>query len=164
MLISRRTALVRGATALAGLYFAASAQATTTGMAYELKITAHCNCKACHHHAANKLFATRAAAQNHRAHPGCKCTVVQTRLDEATWVALFGPARHPARTAVDRRWAATKRELKRVAQTASHKPTANPTPTHKTTTHKPAVHPTRKRIERRSHASVKRRHRAAARS
>ena len=77
MLISRRTALIRGATALAGLYYAASAQAATTGVAYELKTTAHCRCKACRHHAANKLFASRAAAQHHRAHPGCKCTVVQ---------------------------------------------------------------------------------------
>jgi hypothetical protein len=123
MLISRRAALVRGAAVLASLYYSGSAQAASTGVAYELKAGAHCNCKACHHHAANKLFATRAAASRDRAHPGCKCKVVQTHVAAATWTALFGPAKRPARTAIDRRWASTKRTLRHAAQT-SRKPAA----------------------------------------
>lgn len=140
---------MRGAAVLTGLYAAGSARAattTTTGVVFALKPGAQCNCNACHAHATNKLFATRAAATHDRAHPGCKCTVVRTQIEETTWLALFGSGAKPARTAVDRRWASTKRALKRAAATASRTPT---TPSTKTThtgkaTHKPGKKTTHK--------------------
>lgn len=116
MLISRRTAIARGAALLAGLYTATtatSADAASTGVAYKLKTGAHCHCKACEHHAANKLFATRRAANNHRAHEGCKCTIVRVKVDPTTWAALFS-----AHTVVDRRWSSTKQSLRRAAAKA----------------------------------------------
>jgi hypothetical protein len=118
MQISRRAILVRGATMLTGLYFVGSADAATAGVSYRLKIGPHCSCKACHHHATNRLFATHAAADHGRAHPGCKCTIVRSRvLRPLQWQALFGHQRKPRRLTVDRRWASTKRELKRAAHT-----------------------------------------------
>ncbi len=47
-------------------------------------------CHACVKHAANKRFATRAAAEAGRAHPGCKCGVeVACAVDTATYAQLF---------------------------------------------------------------------------
>lgn len=61
-------------------------------------------CTACHKHAANKLFATRKAAADGRAHPGCKCKVVHGgKLDVQTWSDLFGGESSPKRLVVDRR-------------------------------------------------------------
>jgi len=34
-----------------------------------------CGCRACRSHAENKIFFTRTAADSHRAHPGCHCTI-----------------------------------------------------------------------------------------
>ena len=117
MQISRRAVLVRGATLLTGLYFVGSAEAATAGVSYRLKPGPQCSCKACHHHAANRLFATRAAADHGRAHPGCQCTIVRSRAVTAVqWQALFGRQRKLRRSAVDRRWASTKRALKHAEQ------------------------------------------------
>jgi hypothetical protein len=117
MLISRRAVVARGFAALAGLYGANSAQAATRGVSHRLKAGPHCNCRACHHHAANKLFATRAAAEHGRAHPGCKCTIVRTSaVNTAQWQALFGHAHKPRHLSVDRRWASTKRALRQAAR------------------------------------------------
>jgi hypothetical protein len=117
MLISRRAVLVRGSAMLTGLFWVGSAQAATAGVSYRLKTGAQCSCKACHHHAANRLFATRAAADHGRAHPGCRCTIVRSRAVDATqWQALFGHARRPRHVAVDRRWASTARALKRAGR------------------------------------------------
>ncbi len=79
MQISRRAVLVRGATLLTGLYFVESAEAATAGVSYRLKPGPQCSCKACHHHAANRLFAIHAAANRGRAHPGCTCTIAAQR-------------------------------------------------------------------------------------
>jgi hypothetical protein len=117
MQISRRAALVRGATMLTGLFFVGSAEAATAGVSYRLKAGPHCSCKACHHHAANRLFATRAAADHGRAHPGCKCTIVRSRAVNAVqWRALFGQQHTPRHSHVDRRWASTTRALKQAAR------------------------------------------------
>lgn len=116
MQISRRAVLVRGATMLTGLYFVGSAEAATAGGSYRLKTGAQCSCKACHHHAANRLFATHAAADRGRAHPGCQCTIVRSRaVSRIQWQALFGHQRKPRHSTVDRRWASTKRALKHAA-------------------------------------------------
>ena len=62
-------------------------------------------CKACHKHAANKLFATADSANLHRAHTGCHCTVVVGgSLPEDVWTQLFGPVDQLTRDSVDRRW------------------------------------------------------------
>ena len=69
--------------------------------------------KACTRHAANKLFASPEAADQNRAHPGCKCQVVKGgELPEATFVALFGSPKALERVAVDRRWAWVGQTLK----------------------------------------------------
>lgn len=116
MQISRRAVLVRGATMLAGLYFVGSSDAATVGVSYRLKTGPRCSCKACHHHAANRLFATHGAADRGRAHPGCKCTIVRSdALRPVQWQALFGHQRKPHRLTADRRWTSTKRALKQAA-------------------------------------------------
>jgi hypothetical protein len=127
MLLTRRAAVVRGFVALAGLYGAGSAQAATRRVSYRLKAGPHCNCKACHHHAANKLFATRAAAEHGRAHPGCKCTIVGSRaMSNTQWQALFGHPHKPRHSSADRRWASTRRSLRQAARAPKagrhHKP------------------------------------------
>jgi hypothetical protein len=117
MQISRRAVLVRGATMLAGLYVVGSADAATVGVSYRLKTGPHCSCRACHHHAANRLFATHIAADRGRAHPGCKCTIVRSRvLRPVQWQALFGHPRKPRRVTADRRWGSTQRAFKQAAQ------------------------------------------------
>jgi hypothetical protein len=61
-------------------------------------------CAACHAHAANKLFATRAAAESGRAHPGCKCKVVRGgTFGVKLWADLFGGLSSPDQLVVDRR-------------------------------------------------------------
>jgi hypothetical protein len=61
-------------------------------------------CAACHAHAANRLFASTAAADAGRAHPGCRCLVVAaTHLPYDTWVGLFGLPEAVVRPSVDRR-------------------------------------------------------------
>ncbi len=40
-----------------------------------------CGCRACRSHAENKIFFTRAAADTHRAHPGCHCQVEAITID-----------------------------------------------------------------------------------
>ena len=118
MQISRRAVLVRGATMLTGLYFVGSADAATAGVSYRLKTGPHCSCTACHHHAANRLFATHVAADRGRAHPGCKCTIVRSRaVSPVQWQALFGHQGKLRQSTADRRWASTKRALKHAART-----------------------------------------------
>ncbi|MEZ4523155.1 MAG: hypothetical protein R3A46_16170 [Thermomicrobiales bacterium] len=69
--------------------------------------------KACTRHAANKLFASPEAADQNRAHPGCKCQVIKGgALPEATWHELFGNPRSLERAAVDRRWGWVGQTLK----------------------------------------------------
>lgn len=71
-------------------------------------------CKACHKHARNKIFATRRAADRHRAHPGCKCKVVRGgKLDADIWADLFGGLENPKRRTVDRRKKRVKKILRR---------------------------------------------------
>lgn len=61
-------------------------------------------CAACHAHAANKLFATRGAAERGRAHAGCKCKVVRGgTFGLLTWGDLFGGLSSPRHLVVDRR-------------------------------------------------------------
>jgi hypothetical protein len=146
MLISRRTALARGAAMLAGLYTATSADAATTGIAYQLKTGKHCHCKACEHHAANKLFTTRRAADKHRAHTGCKCTIARVKVDAITWAALFGAA--GAHTVVDRRWSSTKQSLRRAAKAAKAAKATKARKTHRTKRTK-RVKRTHRRVTRR---------------
>ena len=62
-------------------------------------------CNACHHHADNKLFPSSTAADENRAHVGCKCLVVEGgELPVEIWESLFGSAGNVERQQVDRRW------------------------------------------------------------
>jgi hypothetical protein len=48
-------------------------------------------CNACIKHAQNKRFATRHAANTHRAHKHCNCRIVQSgRISRSAYVDLFG--------------------------------------------------------------------------
>ena len=62
-----------------------------------------CRCAACRRHAAQKLFATRLAAETHRAHPHCRCAVGERAVPAETWVALFGQPGQPRHLSRDRR-------------------------------------------------------------
>jgi hypothetical protein len=60
-------------------------------------------CSSCRSHAANKLFASAAAADAGRAHAFCRCLVVPlVRLDEGMYDALFVDG--GSRASVDRRY------------------------------------------------------------
>jgi hypothetical protein len=60
-------------------------------------------CASCRSHAANKLFASAAAADSGRAHPFCRCLVVPlVRIEERVYNALFVDG--GARPSVDRRY------------------------------------------------------------
>lgn len=51
------------------------------------------SCRACVAHGANKLFASKAAADTHRAHPNCNCAIrLAGVLPSSVWVPLFGLA------------------------------------------------------------------------
>ena len=66
------------------------------------------SCRACLLHGANKLFASKAAADTHRAHPNCNCAIrVAGALPSNVWVPLFGLNRGDDATGgvVDRRHA-----------------------------------------------------------
>ena len=133
--ISRRSFLGRGATATGALALAAApVAARAAGSKHQLAVfrldpewngAAYCQvdegakpdgchgCHACHLHAANKLFASTKAADDGRAHLGCRCLVTGAgTLPRGTWVALFGNPKHPRRTSVDRRNRRTRQILK----------------------------------------------------
>ncbi|CAN5826445.1 hypothetical protein BH23CHL2_BH23CHL2_08980 [soil metagenome] len=62
-------------------------------------------CNSCHHHADNKLFPTLNAANQNRAHVGCKCLVIEGgELPVDVWEDLFGAQGNIERQQVDRRW------------------------------------------------------------
>jgi hypothetical protein len=101
-LLPRRAFLARGAAAVGGLVAALAARGATArprraaglvvyrlspgGEAADRPGATGCrSCRACRRHGANKLFASAAAADAHRAHPGCRCLVVADRLPAATW-------------------------------------------------------------------------------
>jgi hypothetical protein len=121
---SRRQALLKGGLTLAGLAGATTGGAlalggrraaggAAVGASFRLETTDQCSCAACRNHAANKLFATRAAAEHCRAHAGCRCVVARSAsIGKDRWLALFGPASELHRTSVDRRWASSRRILK----------------------------------------------------
>jgi anaerobic selenocysteine-containing dehydrogenase len=49
------------------------------------------SCRACRLHGANKLFASKEAADTHRAHPNCNCAIrVAGVLPTTVWIPLFG--------------------------------------------------------------------------
>jgi hypothetical protein len=61
-------------------------------------------CRACHHHAKNKRFATHRAANRHRAHRHCKCKVVQGgAITRKSYVKLFGEPGNLKRASIDLR-------------------------------------------------------------
>jgi len=107
-LLAQAAALMGGATAFAGVDQARAAQADLP--VYRLDNlggphTAGCvSCSACAGHAEHKYFASAADADLDRAHPYCKCRVIEGRkLPYEQWVALFGVPGSIARGNVDDR-------------------------------------------------------------
>jgi hypothetical protein len=140
--ISRRRFLAGSVPALAVLLYGAPAWADSNRKAYyvldpDWKSSRRCDvperhkpddchaCSACHAHAANKLFATRAAAEHGRAHPGCKCKVVRGgTFGLKLWADLFGGLSDPEHLVVDRRskhaQAAFRRRARRARRRHDH--------------------------------------------
>ena len=111
--LSRRLLLGAGGATLVGLAWpgtAGTAGAADTVQTFSLDptvggtcVSPGCSvCNACLAHAANKLFATEAAAQAGRAHPGCRCAVVpgmavaQTVFDQLFVAGSVADRRTPA--------------------------------------------------------------------
>ena len=64
------------------------ANQSTTG-AFRLSRRGQSACTACRQHAANKLFATAAAAASNRAHLGCDCRIKPIRISSADFKRFF---------------------------------------------------------------------------
>jgi hypothetical protein len=92
--------------ALAALIAAPAAAAVAPSTAWKLVNGRHCRCRACRTHAANKIFASEAAALAARAHPACRCTAVEFELTPASYGTLFH-----SETSVDRRDAGTAAQV-----------------------------------------------------
>jgi len=92
---SASTAVDTGGSGSVPVYLLSTSDAKCSGTA--------CACGACQKHAANKLFASREAADTGRAHVHCNCTVVEGTLPPDRWRALFGDQAQPNRLHVDRR-------------------------------------------------------------
>ena len=119
--LTRRTFLARAGALIAavavpvacgGKKAATSTAETTGGRAVPMYLLstsdgkctgAACACSACGKHAANKLFATREAADTGRAHAHCNCTILEETLPADRWRTLFGDPARPDRLHVDRR-------------------------------------------------------------
>jgi hypothetical protein len=62
-------------------------------------------CAACRRHAANKVFASREAADVRRAHPHCRCAIKAVPVSSIDFVGMFGEPDGPAfRGEFDVRW------------------------------------------------------------
>ena len=101
-LLAQAATLMGGATVLNGVDRAQAAPAELPVYRLDNLGGAHnagcASCNACTAHAEHKYFASAADADLDRAHPYCKCRVIQGRdLPYAEWVALFGvPGSSPA--------------------------------------------------------------------
>jgi hypothetical protein len=72
---------------------------------YPIEDGEYTTCKACLAHADNKKFATREAAEAHRAHPGCRCSIMMSTVSKDEYIDLFGdPTTGNAKIVSDRRW------------------------------------------------------------
>lgn len=115
-LTSRRDILGKAGLVLAGTLTVLPVDAWATrpvpGVVYRLRATDRCSCRACHGHAAHKLFATRAAADRGRSHTGCQCEIVRAkRIPKHQWQVLFGTTGRLHHTSVDRRRKRIRRVL-----------------------------------------------------
>jgi hypothetical protein len=63
-----------------------------------------CSCNACVQHAKNKYFASKVAADLHRAHKHCNCVIVPEVVRVAEFRQMFLPGTAFAREVFDRRW------------------------------------------------------------
>ena len=107
-LLAQAATLMGGATVLDGVDRAQAAPAELPVYRLDNLGGAHnagcASCNACTAHAEHKYFASAADADLDRAHPYCKCRVIQGRdLPYAEWVALFGIPGSIARGSVDDR-------------------------------------------------------------
>jgi hypothetical protein len=70
-------------------------------------------CNACVNHAKNKRFATRRAADTHRAHKHCNCRVVKGgRISRSAYIDLFGKQSKLHAKSIDLRQASKRRKFK----------------------------------------------------
>ena len=70
-------------------------------------------CNACVNHAKNKRFATRQAANTHRAHKHCNCKVVKGgKISRSAYSDLFGKPGHLHAKSIDLRHASKRKKFK----------------------------------------------------
>lgn len=62
------------------------------------------SCNACKNHAVNRMYYSKQAADNDRAHPGCNCRIVEERTSWQNYVNAFWPDRQGGEAVYDRRW------------------------------------------------------------
>jgi hypothetical protein len=74
----------------------------TTAVVYRLSTrNQRAPCAACKAHAAHRFYATTDAAGGNRAHPGCRCAIVQQQIAAPSFAAWFDTAN---RVVFDDRW------------------------------------------------------------
>jgi len=91
---SRRSFLkglaVVGTTVAAPLGLVDQAEAAEKGVpVFRLRSRKTVSCRACKIHHRFFIFATRASADQHRAHPGCDCPIVLQKLSKGKFKSLF---------------------------------------------------------------------------
>lgn len=108
--LTRRAVVAGAAASVGGLLLAPAVDAAGNVPTYALDptiggtcVSPGCSvCNACLAHGANKLFATLAAAEAGRAHPGCRCTAVtgisvtQTVFDQLFAAGTVADRRTPS--------------------------------------------------------------------
>ncbi len=62
------------------------------------------SCSACKSHAVNRMYSSAQAADDDRAHPGCKCRIVQEQIGWKDYVRAFWHSSPGGATVHDKRW------------------------------------------------------------
>ncbi len=63
------------------------------------------SCNACKSHAANRIYSSRQAADNDRAHLACNCRIVEEQINWQNYAKAFWPESKGGAVIYDRRWA-----------------------------------------------------------
>ena len=86
-----------------GLDNAAIKEAAQTTI-YHTSTRGRKSCRACRNHAVNRMYRSREAADQNRAHPGCNCRIVEEQISWQNYVKAFWPDSPGGEIVYDRRW------------------------------------------------------------